>query len=110
MTGSGLKGTEGGGGGGAPHSSSSDFSSSESGEAGRGTEFLITECTAGAIGPGGTGADGGLIVTGAEGGLGAAAERSLDVAGTDELGIGGIALLPVGAGDTALTLDAIIQD
>lgn len=49
-------------------------------------------------------------MTGAEGGLGAAAERSLDVAGTDELGIGGIALLPVGAGDTALTLDAIIQD
>lgn len=104
MTGSGLKGTGGGGGGGAPQSSSSDFSSSESGEAARGTEFLIKEGTAGAIGAGGAGATGELIVAEAGGGLGAAAEESIDAAGK-----GGIARLPVGAGDIVLTLDAMVQ-
>lgn len=109
MTGSGLKGAGGGGGGGAPQSSSSDFSSSESGEAARGTEFLIEEEKAGAIGAGGAGAIGELIVAEAGGGLGTAAEESIDVAGTEDLGKGGVARLPVAAGDTVLTLDAIIQ-
>lgn len=111
MTGSGLKGTGGGGGGGAPQSSSSDFSSSESGEAARGgTELLITEGIAEVSGTGAAGADGGLIVAEAEGGLGAAAERSLDVTGIDGLGTGGIARLPVGAGDITLSMDAVVQD